>query len=254
MDYPQQKQSKILVIGETCIDRYVEGSCDRISPEAPVPVMNLGRVETKTGMAGNVCLNLQAFNLNITFLTNSEKITKTRFIDEKSNYQILRVDDEKRIKPLMIPVMTDSFDAVVISDYNKGYLSTEKIFEIVESSSCPVFIDSKKSILPNRSNCYVKINDKEYSNLDERCHIDNLIITQGSEGCLFNRTLYPAEKVKVRDVVGAGDTFLSALVFGYLRYQDINKAIVLGNKAAAIAVQQPGTYVLSQTDINELLS
>ena len=39
MDYPQQKQSKILVIGETCIDRYVEGSCDRISPEAPVPIL-----------------------------------------------------------------------------------------------------------------------------------------------------------------------------------------------------------------------
>ena len=244
---------KVLLLGDSCEDEYIYGNCDRISPEAPVPVMNLGRVETKTGMAGNVCLNLQAFNLNITFLTNSEKITKTRFIDEKSNYQILRVDDEKRIKPLMIPVMTDSFDAVVISDYNKGYLSTEKIFEIVESSSCPVFIDSKKSILPNKSNCYVKINDKEYSNLDERCHIDNLIITQGSEGCLFNRTLYPAEKVKVRDVVGAGDTFLSALVFGYLRYHDINKAIVLGNKAAAIAVQQPGTYVLSQTDINGLL-
>ena len=245
---------KVLLLGDSCEDEYIYGNCDRLSPEAPVPVMNLGRVETKSGMAGNVCLNLQAFNLNITFLTNTEKITKTRFIDEGSNYQMLRVDSEQRTKPMLVPVSTGSFDAVVISDYNKGYLSTEKIFEIVESSSCPVFIDSKKSILPNKSNCYVKINDKEYSNLDERCHIDNLIITQGSEGCLFNRTLYPAEKVKVRDVVGAGDTFLSALVFGYLTYQDINKAIVLGNKAAAIAVQQPGTYVLSQTDINELIS
>ena len=245
---------KVLLLGDSCEDEYIYGNCDRLSPEAPVPVMNLGRVETKSGMAGNVCLNLQAFNLNITFLTNTEKITKTRFIDEGSNYQILRVDNEERVKPLLVPVSTNSFDAVVISDYDKGYLSTEKIFEIVESSSCPVFIDSKKSILPNRSNCYIKINDKEFANLDQRYPIDNLIITQGSKGCLFNRTLYPAEKVKVRDVVGAGDTFLSALVFGYLRYNDINKAIVLGNKAAAIAVQQPGTYVLSQTDINELLS
>ena len=245
---------KVLLLGDSCEDEYIYGNCDRLSPEAPVPVMNLGRVETKSGMAGNVCLNLQAFNLNITFLTNTEKITKTRFIDEGSNYQILRVDNEERVKPLLVPVSTNSFDAVVISDYDKGYLSTEKIFEIVESSSCPVFIDSKKSILPNRSNCYIKINDKEFANLDQRYPIDNLIITQGSKGCLFNRTLYPAEKVKVFDVVGAGDTFLSALVFGYLRYNDINKAIVLGNKAAAIAVQQPGTYVLSQTDINELLS
>ena len=245
---------KVLLLGDSCEDEYIYGNCDRISPEAPVPVMKLGRVETKSGMASNVCLNLQAFSLDITFLTNTEKITKTRFMDEGSNYQILRVDDEKRIKPLMIPVMTDSFDAVVISDYDKGYLTVEKIFEIVESSSCPVFIDSKKSILPNKSNCYIKINDKESDNLDHSYPIDNLIITQGSKGCVYNNTLYPAEKVKVFDVVGAGDTFLAALVFGYLRYHDINKAIMLGNKAAGIAVQQLGTYVLSQTDINELLS
>ena len=245
---------KVLLLGDSCEDEYIYGSCDRISPEAPVPVMKLGRVETKSGMASNVCLNLQAFSLDITFLTNTEKITKTRFIDEGSNYQILRVDNEERIKPLMIPVMVDSFDAVVISDYDKGYLTTEKIFEIVESSSCPVFIDSKKSILPNKNNCFVKINDKEFGNLDQRHPIDNLIVTKGSEGCIYNNTLYPAEKVKVFDVVGAGDTFLSALVFGYLRYQDINQAIMLGNRAAAIAVQHTGTYVLSQTDINGLLS
>ena len=245
---------KVLLLGDSCEDEYIYGNCDRISPEAPVPVMRLGRVETKSGMASNVCLNLQAFSLDITFLTNTEKITKTRFIDEGSNYQILRVDDEKRIKPLMIPVMTDSFDAVVISDYDKGYLTVEKIFEIVESSSCPVFIDSKKSILPNKSNCYIKINDKESDNLDHSYPINNLIITQGSKGCVYNNTLYPAEKVKVFDVVGAGDTFLAALVFGYLKHKDINKAIMLGNRAAAIAVQHTGTYVLSQTDINGLLS
>ena len=245
---------KVLLLGDSCEDEYIYGNCDRLSPEAPVPVMKLGRVETKSGMAGNVCLNLQAFNLNITFLTNTEKITKTRFIDEGSNYQILRVDSEQRTKPMLVPVSTGNFDAVVISDYDKGYLTSEKIFDIVESSSCPVFIDSKKSILPNRSNCFVKINDKEFGNLDQRYPIDNLIVTKGSQGCIYNNTLYPAEKVKVFDVVGAGDTFLAALVFGYLKHKDINKAIMLGNRAAAIAVQHTGTYVLSQTDINGLLS
>ena len=245
---------KVLLLGDSCEDEYIYGNCNRLSPEAPVPVMNLGRVETKSGMAGNVCLNLQAFNLNITFLTNTEKITKTRFIDEASNYQMLRVDSEQRTKPILVPVSTGNFDAVVISDYDKGYLTSEKIFDIVESSNCPVFIDSKKSILPNRSNCFVKINDKEFGNLDQRYPIDNLIVTKGSQGCIYNNTLYPAEKVKVFDVVGAGDTFLAALVFGYLKHKDINKAIMLGNRAAAIAVQHTGTYVLSQTDINGLLS
>ena len=243
---------KVLLLGDSCEDEYIYGNCDRISPEAPVPVMNLGRVETKTGMAGNVCLNLQAFGIDITFLTNPEKIVKTRFIDEKSNQQILRVDDEKRLKPLLVPVATNSFDAVVISDYNKGYLPTEKIFEIVEGATCPVFIDSKKTVLPNKENCFVKINDVEYGKLDDY-NINNLIVTKGSEGCIYNNTLYPAEKVKVYDVVGAGDTFLAGLVYGYITTNNIDEALMLGNKSAAISVQQPGTYVLTENDIERLI-
>ena len=203
-------------------------------------------------MAGNVCLNLQSFGLDITFLTNNEQLVKTRFIDEKSNQQILRVDNEEKIKPLMIPVMTDSFDAVVISDYNKGYLTTEKIFEIVEGATCPVFIDSKKSILPNKPNCFIKINDVEYEKLDDY-NIDNLIVTKGSEGCIYNNTLYPAEKVNVYDVVGAGDTFLAALVYGYITTNNIDESLMMGNRAAAIAVQHSGTYILTEEDVKKIL-
>ena len=119
--------------------------------------MDYSRLETKSGMAGNVCLNLQSFEMDITFLTNSEKLVKTRFIDEKSNQQILRVDNEETVKPLLLPISTDGFDAVVISDYNKGYLTYSKINEIVSGSICPVFIDSKKRFLPNKENCFVKI-------------------------------------------------------------------------------------------------
>ena len=243
---------KVLLLGDSCEDEYIYGRCNRISPEAPVPILDYAKIKTTSGMAGNVCLNLQSFGLDITFLTNNEQIVKTRFIDEKSNQQILRVDNEEKIKPLVIPVMTDSFDAVVISDYNKGYLSTEKIFDIVDSACCPVFIDSKKSILPNKPNCFIKINDVEYEKLHDY-NIDNLIVTKGSEGCIYKQTLYPAEKVNVYDVVGAGDTFLAALVYGYLSYNDIEQALMLGNRAAAVAVQQLGTYVLQQEDIHEIL-
>ena len=243
---------KVLLLGDSCEDEYIYGRCNRISPEAPVPVLDYAKIKTTSGMAGNVCLNLQAFGLDITFLTNNEQLVKTRFIDEKSNQQILRVDNEEKIKPLMIPVMTDSFDAVVISDYNKGYLTIEKIFEIVESSSCPVFIDSKKSILPNSPNCFIKINDVEYEKLDDY-NIDNLIVTKGSKGCIYNNTLYPAEKVNVYDVVGAGDTFLAALVYGYITTNNIDESLMLGNRAAAIAVQQLGTYILTEEDVKKIL-
>ncbi len=250
----QQKQFKVLLIGDSCEDEYIYGTCKRISPEAPVPIMDYSRLETKSGMAGNVCLNLQSFEMDITFLTNSEKLVKTRFIDEKSNQQILRVDNEETVKPLLLPISTEGFDAVVISDYNKGYLSYSKIEEIVSGSTCPVFIDSKKRFLPNKENCFVKINDLEYSQLDEKCHIDNLIVTKGAEGCYYRNTLYPAQKVNVYDVVGAGDTFLAALVFSYLARGDMSESIRFANKAAAVVVGQPGTYVLQEEDINEICS
>ena len=244
---------KVLLLGDSCEDEYIYGRCNRLSPEAPVPILDYAKLQTKSGMAGNVCLNLQSFGLDITFLTNPEKIVKTRFIDEKSNQQILRVDNEERVKPLLVPVATSSFDAVVISDYNKGYLPIEKIFEIVESATCPVFIDSKKTVLPNKENCFVKINDVEYEKLQHDCYIDNLIVTKGSEGCVYKQTLYPAEKVNVYDVVGAGDTFLSALVYGYITTNNIDESLMLGNRAAAIAVQQPGTYILTEEDVQKIL-
>lgn len=243
---------KVLLLGDSCEDEYIYGRCTRISPEAPVPILDYAKIKTTSGMAGNVCLNLQVFGIDITFLTNKEQLVKTRFIDEKSNQQILRVDNEEKIKPLLIPVTTDSFDAVVISDYNKGYLTTEKIFEIVESSTCPVFIDSKKTILPNKPNCFIKINDVEYEKLDDY-NIENLIVTKGSEGCIYKQTLYPAEKVNVYDVVGAGDTFLAALVYGYITTNNIDESLMMGNKAAAIAVQQPGTYILTEEDVQKIL-
>ena len=243
---------KVLLLGDSCEDEYIYGRCTRLSPEAPVPVLDYAKIQTKPGMAANVCLNLQAFNMEITFLTNPEKIVKTRFIDEKSNQHILRVDNEEKVKPLLVPVSTGNFDAIVISDYNKGYLSTEKIFDIVESASCPVFIDSKKSILPNKPNCFIKINDVEYEKLDDY-NIDNLIVTKGSEGCIYKQTLYPAEKVNVYDVVGAGDTFLAALVYGYITTNNIDESLMMGNRAAAIAVQQPGTYILTEEDVQKIL-
>ena len=79
---------------------------------------------------------------------------------------------------------------------------------------------------------------------------DNLIVTKGSGGAEYLGKNYPGEKVSVFDVFGAGDTFLSALVYFYLEYGTIEEAIPYANKAAAIAVQNFGTYVLNEDDIN----
>jgi len=236
---------KVLLIGDSCEDEYIYGKCEKINSEAPVPVIKFSKVETKAGMAANVCLNLQAFGVDITFLTNSEKIVKTRFIDEKSNHQILRVDNEEKIKPLLLPISTNNFDAIIIYDRDKGYVTESKIFEIVNQSSCPIFVASKKQNLPNKNNCYI-ITD-EY-----RDDIENLIVSMGSKGCVYKNTLYPLENIKVYNMIGTNDIFLSSLVYGFLKYAKIDNALCFANKAFSIAVQQKGSYILSDTDIDSL--
>ena len=247
---PQQKQLKVLLIGDSCTDEYVYGSCERLNPEAPVPILKFNRKETNKGMAWNVKRNIESFGIEVYIITNQETITKTRYIDEKYNQQILRVDNEPDLKPMEYDLPDEHFDALVISDYDKGFLSNEKIFELVEWFNGPVFIDSKKTKLPKES-CFVKINDLEFSKLDNPA--DNLIITRGSKGAEYQGELYPGEKVDIFDAVGAGDTFLSALVYFYLKYGKIEEAIPYANKAAAIAVSNFGTYILTKEDVNEIL-
>jgi len=247
---PQQKQLKVLLIGDSCTDEYVYGSCERLNPEAPVPILKFNRKETKKGMAWNVRENIESFGIEVYMITNQETITKTRYIDEKYNQQILRVDNEPDLKPMEYDLPDGHFDVLVISDYDKGFLSNKKIFELVEWFDGPVFIDSKKTKLPKES-CFVKINDLEFSKLDNPA--DNLIITRGSKGAEYQGELYPGEKVDIFDAVGAGDTFLSALVYFYLKYGKIEEAIPYANKAAAIAVSNFGTYILTKEDVNEIL-
>ena len=248
----QQKQFKVLLIGDSCADEYVYGVCERLNPEAPVPILRRTRTDTQMGMAWNVQQNLLAFDIKVYIITQGELIIKRRFIDERYNQQLLRVDIEDEIKPFDCEIPDEDFDALVISDYDKGFLTSEKIFELVEWFDGPVFIDSKKTNLPV-DKAYIKINDDEYSKLDEELKDSpNLIVTKGAQGVDYQGKNYPAIGVSVVDVCGAGDTFLSALVYFYLRYGKIDTAIPYANKAAAIAVTHFGTYVLQKRDIHEI--
>ena len=244
---------KVLLIGDSCEDRYFYGDVKRLNPEAPVPILEYRRGVTSEGMVLNVRENLRAFGVEVYHSTHPEAIIKTRYIDEKSNQQIMRYDVEPKIEPLSFDFPTEwnnLYDALVISDYNKGFLTTEKIFELTSRFVGPVFIDSKKTNLP--ADAYIKINEIEHERM-AYCNYENLIITRGSEGAEYKGDLYPAEKVNVCDVVGAGDTFLAALTYGYLKYGRIDKAIPLANKAAAVAVSHRGTYVLTEEDVKKIL-
>jgi sugar/nucleoside kinase (ribokinase family) len=67
-----------------------------------------------------------------------------------------------------------------------------------------------------------------------------LIVTLGGEGCLYNGKNYPVKKVSVKDVSGAGDTFLAGLVYGYLDTNSIYKAIKFAQECTTIVVQKHG--------------
>lgn len=238
---------KILLVGDSCVDEYLLGTVDRISPEAPVPIVKIVEHFTVPGMAANVQLNLKKLGIDCDFLHNTETITKTRYIDRKSGQHLLRVDNEPIVKPLeSLPIdKLSNYDAIVISDYNKGFLNYEHIEDIIKSSNAPIFIDTKKKDLARFSadNVYIKINELEFNQCSSLPK--NLIVTLGNKGAMLkqdNETLFPTQKVEVMDVCGCGDTFLSALTYQYLLTKDINQSIVFANKAASITVQHRGNY------------
>ena len=244
---------KVLLIGDSCEDRYFYGDVKRLNPEAPVPILEYKRGVTSKGMVLNVRENLMSFGVEVYLSTHPEEIIKTRYIDEKSNQQIMRYDEESKIKPLSFDFpkeWNNEYDALVISDYDKGFITQEKLFELSNWFQGPVFIDTKKICIPG--NAFIKVNESEFKKITHFIP-DNMIITKGGEGTAYQGKLYPAEKVNVFDVVGAGDTFLAALTYGYLKYGRIEEAIPLANKAAAVAVSHRGTYVLTEEDINEIL-
>lgn len=256
-DIQLQELYNVLLIGDSCVDEYKIGTIDRLSPEAPVPVIKITETETVPGMASNVKKNLKNLGIDVDFITNEEEILKTRYIDKRSGQHMLRVDTEPVISGWSgkTPFPIDSYDAIVISDYNKGFLTYEQIEDIISKSKCAVFIDTKKQDLSRFSSdhVYIKINETEYKN---RYSVPkNLIVTLGDQGAkLFSinpktEKLFGTKSADVVDVCGCGDTFLAALSTQYLYTKDIEQSIIFANTAAGITVQHRGNYAPTYEEI-----
>jgi bifunctional ADP-heptose synthase (sugar kinase/adenylyltransferase) len=241
---------KILLIGDSCYDYYHYGEVKRISPEAPIPILDFTHVTKKRGMASNVYDNLKALGAEVHIVTSFSE-NKRRYIDKKTGQQLLRVDEkinEERYEDVEAPLFSD-YDAIVISDYNKGFLSYESIEEIIEIFHGPIFIDTKKTDLARFESAIVKINKLEYERATSYC--SSLIVTRGGKNVTYGEDLYTPPKVDAHDVCGAGDTFLAALTFEYLRKNDMEKAIMFAMKAAAITVKHVGVYAPTLQEIED---
>jgi D-beta-D-heptose 7-phosphate kinase/D-beta-D-heptose 1-phosphate adenosyltransferase len=242
-----QKQFKILLIGDSCIDEYQYGYVDRLSPEAPIPVFKLAEKTSKEGMVGNVRLNLKNLGCDVD-LYLGETSKKTRLIDKRSKQQIVRIDEDVMSEPLKFSEITSlEYDAIVISDYNKGFVSYELIEELPKYFKGLMFIDTKKTDIARMYGYYVKINEHEYN---QRWSInDKMIVTLGSKGAMWKigrdpkyETFFTADPVEVVDVTGAGDTFLATLTYQLLKTKNIDDAIRFAIKASTITVQHFGVY------------
>ena len=238
----------ILLIGDDCQDIYQYGTVDRISPEAPVPVFKFTNDIIRAGMAGNVNANLVNLNCSVNYVYDQTS-AKTRLIDSRSGQHIVRIDAD--VTSDAVRLADDNFsvyDAIVISDYNKGTIDYKLVEHIRHEYTGPVFVDTKKTDLARFEGCFVKINDTEYSRI--RTIPTDLIVTLGSDGARYQEAIFPAQHIQVVDTCGAGDTFLAALCFGYLNNDcDIIEAIRFANLAAAVTVQHSGVYAPTMGEI-----
>ena len=243
MDTAQQTKYKILLIGDAGEDIYTYGCVNRISPEAPVPIFEPHHTIYHDGMAGNVRKNLEALGCTVDFIRGKTS-RKKRLIDERTKQQLLRLDEDVVSEPVTFETaIPPIYDAIVISDYNKGTVSYELIEELAKEVDVPIFVDTKKTDLARLSGCYVKINALEKSRATSLPKIDHLIVTQGHHGATWNGWIFPAEIAgDVVDVCGAGDTFLAALAYKFLETNHMPDAVKFANKASSITVQHIGVY------------
>jgi bifunctional ADP-heptose synthase (sugar kinase/adenylyltransferase) len=252
----------ILVIGEECKDVFIYGKCERLSPEAPVPVFQPIRTVENRGMAGNVIENLFALNSRSYYtvyqcVSRPRQIVKTRYVDEKSNHIFLRVDEENpetidRFKPdFCFEKMMFSADCIIVSDYNKGYLSEDDLIRIalLKKPHQTLIVDSKRVLPVDVMKCadFVKMNQSEYLATQNAYPLGvledyyrKIIVTLGGDGADYMGKRYSVDTKQTIDVSGAGDTFVAAFANEYMDSYDVEKAIRFANEMSAIVVTKRG--------------
>lgn len=207
------QKTRVLIVGDVMADRYVHGDVHRISPEAPVPVMNVIKDYVTGGGAANLAANCAAFGMeteligivgydeageflkqfctshgvNPNFLQSDEATTslKTRFVNDTQ--QLLRVDRETVHDEALQTELIDHInrqiekaDVVILSDYNKGTLrQPNRIIAKAAKLGIPVLVDPKKLDFENyRGSSLIKPNLKEFKaamNVVDDLDVDQIV-------------------------------------------------------------------------------
>lgn len=308
------KSRRLLVVGDIMVDSYLWGDVNRISPEAPVPVVSCYNRENRLGGAANVALNISSLGATPVLLsvlgddavgkdfcllaeengidctgvvvdTTRPTTVKTRIISH--GQQLLRVDDEvdtvvsEEIKGELLNraecfFKSQSIDAVIIEDYDKGVLSEDFITRLValcKTYSIPVLVDPKRRNYAYYKNVSVfKPNFKEFCEglnvvIEKRNfpkiiemgnafrkakNIDYLLLTLSENGVLFigdETHHFTAYKRDVADVSGAGDTVISVMSLAFASGLGLADSAHLANIAGGMVCEKLGVVPIDKDEL-----
>ena len=281
---------KILVVGDIMLDHYIYGTADRLSPEAPVPVVKFEREEFKLGGAGNVVANLASLEVGIEYygvvgkdihgvlinkllkdlnvggklqlLEKVQTTTKQRII-ANGQYQLLRIDDESNWDDIIIRNNYGGIhpDLIIISDYGKGAIIKETMKMLIETN-IPIIVDP----FPAHAEWYNGVfmltpNLFEWDIIKQQINPDSttkVLVTKNKDGMdlLFNDMqkadmTIPATSPSIVNVSGAGDTVVAVLAYCIVNGYNIIKAVKLANMCAGYVCQQQGTATVPKEVFNK---
>ncbi len=307
---------KILVIGDIMCDEYIWGEVTRISPEAPVPVVLAKKENRVPGGATNVLNNLvalgvqasilgvvgkdengrkleqklrnfQSLDNHLFFADDRPTIMKTRILAQ--NQQLIRLDREKTlpippdIEQSMLATLRDiipGYDAVVLSDYDKGVLNAStipRVIEIIAGAGKYIAVDPQvrhfslyagsdimtpnekeasegiKEAFPEGDPEAIRIGEKILATLK----LKELLLTRSHKGmALFSENkvhLIPTVAREVYDVSGAGDTVISVFTASRMAGATSLEAARLSNIAGGVVVGKLGTATTSIHELTEVI-
>ncbi len=317
--FKKSKNKKIAILGDVMLDKYVYGDISRISPEAPVPVIDTMKTEYKLGGAANVANNVKALEAEPILIgvigddydaghylevMRSQGLSTVGIFKDKSrpttsktrvishSQHVLRVDSERKhdLSPELskkilgfIKNNLNTFEAVILQDYNKGVLTKEVITSVISlcrNSGKPVYVDPKfMNFFEYKDVTIFKPNRKEVSDilamkLDgddsvreagrriiDSLNCEYLVLTRGEKGMMLfdkekGKTVVldiPTRARKVADVSGAGDTVISTIAVMLAGGANIIESVMLANSAAGIVCEEVGIVPIYRKALLESL-
>ena len=217
--YKPSDSASVLVVGDIILDQYIYGETNRISPEAPVPVVRVTNTEERPGGAANVAINVSSLGIKAQLLgvtgrdEASERlekiltergvechfvhhegfptITKRRVLSQ--HQQLIRLDYEKQDQTLLdadnlfkkYTQLIETVDVIILSDYAKGSLTqVAKFIELAREKNITVLVDPKSTDFSCYSHASILTpNQKELEAVVGECKSSEVLIDKGSELC-----------------------------------------------------------------------